>query len=111
MDWKQLLVYITGSVEEDLLLRIEYLAAENRILRDQIKGRVQLVIPSAEPSTELGCWNGYPNSASISGFLKPWSMNYKRAREKAMMSPFRGHTIGFRGSSRKRSPPNGLPSI
>jgi hypothetical protein len=34
MDWKQLLVYITGSVEEDLLLRIEYLRAENRILRD-----------------------------------------------------------------------------
>jgi putative transposase len=42
MDWKQLLVYITGSVEEKLLLRIEYLVAENRILRDQIKGRVQL---------------------------------------------------------------------
>lgn len=36
MDWKQLLVYISGSVEEDLLLRIEYLVAENRILRDQI---------------------------------------------------------------------------
>jgi hypothetical protein len=33
MDWKQLLVYISGSVEEDLLLRIEYLVAENRILR------------------------------------------------------------------------------
>lgn len=42
MDWKQLLVYITGSVEEELRLRIEYLVAENRILRDQIKERVQL---------------------------------------------------------------------
>jgi putative transposase len=42
MDWTQLLVYISGSVEEELLLRIEYLVAENRILRDQIKGRVKL---------------------------------------------------------------------
>jgi hypothetical protein len=42
MDWKTLLAYISGSVDEELLLRNEYLTAENRILRDQIKGRVQL---------------------------------------------------------------------
>ena len=42
MDWKQLLVYISGSVEEELLLRIAYLVAENRILHDQVMGRVQL---------------------------------------------------------------------
>lgn len=33
MDWKDLLAYITGSVNEELLLRHEYLATENRILR------------------------------------------------------------------------------
>ena len=38
MDWKTLLAYISGSVDEELLLRNEYLVAENRILRDQIKG-------------------------------------------------------------------------
>ena len=42
MDWKHLLAYISGSVEEELLLRIEYLVAENRILRDQITGRLRL---------------------------------------------------------------------
>lgn len=42
MDWKQLLVYISGTVEEELFLRLEYLVAENRILRHQVKGRVQL---------------------------------------------------------------------
>jgi putative transposase len=42
MDWKQLLAYISGSVEEELLLRIEYLVTENRILRHQIKGRLHL---------------------------------------------------------------------
>ena len=33
MDWKTMLAYVTGSVDENLL-RIEYLVAENRILRD-----------------------------------------------------------------------------
>ena len=42
MDWKILLACITGSVEEELLLRNEYLVTENRILRQQIEGRVLL---------------------------------------------------------------------
>src|SRR5215475_13095856 len=42
MDWKHLLAYITGSVDEELLLRNEYLVTENRILRQQITGRVSL---------------------------------------------------------------------
>ena len=42
MDWKTLLAYISGSVDEELLLRNEYLVAENRILRDQIKGRLHI---------------------------------------------------------------------
>lgn len=42
MDWPRLLAYITGTVDQELLLRNEYLAAENRILRAQIKGRLCL---------------------------------------------------------------------
>jgi hypothetical protein len=42
MDWKHLLAYITGTVDQELLLRNEYLVTENRILRHQIKGRVRL---------------------------------------------------------------------
>jgi hypothetical protein len=42
MDWKQLLAYITGSADQELLLRIEYLVTENRILRNQIQGCVRL---------------------------------------------------------------------
>jgi tRNA(fMet)-specific endonuclease VapC len=43
MDWKQLLAYITGSVAQELFLRgNEYLVTENRILRQQITGRVRL---------------------------------------------------------------------
>ena len=40
MEWARILAYITGSVNEELLLRNEYLATENRILKAQIKGRL-----------------------------------------------------------------------
>jgi putative transposase len=42
MDWKCLLACITGSVDQGLLTRNEYLAEENPILRNQIKGRLRL---------------------------------------------------------------------
>jgi hypothetical protein len=44
MIWARMLAYITGMVNQELLLRNEYLAAENRILimRGQIKGRLLL---------------------------------------------------------------------
>ena len=38
----RMLAYITGTVDQELLLRNEYLAAENRIPRAQIKGRLLL---------------------------------------------------------------------
>src|SRR5437763_16769666 len=42
MDWKHLLAYITGTVDQELLLRNEYLVTEHRILRSPIKGRLRL---------------------------------------------------------------------
>ena len=41
-NWLPLLAYVTGSINQDLLLRNEYLAAENHILKSQIKGRLRL---------------------------------------------------------------------
>jgi hypothetical protein len=49
MIWTRMLAYITGTVDQELLLRNEYLAAENRILRAQIKGR--LLLSDAEKGT------------------------------------------------------------
>jgi len=51
MIWAQLLAYVTGTVDQELLLRNEYLAAENRILKAQIKGRLLL---SQEEKATLG---------------------------------------------------------
>ncbi|MGI9295632.1 MAG: hypothetical protein ACR2PS_16755 [Pseudomonadales bacterium] len=41
-DWVRILAYITGTVDQDLLLRNEYLVAANRILKAQLKTRLLL---------------------------------------------------------------------
>jgi len=38
MEWARILAYIGGAVDQELLLRNEYLAAENQILRDSVFG-------------------------------------------------------------------------
>jgi len=40
--WARLLAYVTGLVNQELLLRNEYLAAENRILRAHLPARLRL---------------------------------------------------------------------
>jgi hypothetical protein len=42
MPWRKMLAYLHGSVDQELLLRSEFLAAENRILRSKIQGRLLL---------------------------------------------------------------------
>ena len=42
MHRKTLLAYITGTVDQALLLRNAYLVTEHRILRNPIKGRLRL---------------------------------------------------------------------
>jgi putative transposase len=42
MEWARILAYITGTVDQQLLLRNEYLVAENRILKAQLHGRLRL---------------------------------------------------------------------
>src|SRR6266480_3857358 len=42
MDWARILAYVTGTVDQELLARNEYLAVENRILKAQLKGRMKL---------------------------------------------------------------------
>ena len=54
MGWKKLLSYITGSVDQELLLRNEYLVTENRMLRQQIPGRVRLTDAERTTLAEIG---------------------------------------------------------
>ena len=52
MDWARMLAYVTGTVDQELLARNEYLAAENRIMKAQLKGRLKL------SDTERGALGG-----------------------------------------------------
>jgi hypothetical protein len=53
MNWKNLLASVSESVNDELRLRHDDLVAENRILRNQIDGRVQSPIASAKNSPRL----------------------------------------------------------
>jgi putative transposase len=54
MNWKRMLAYLSGSVDQELLLQNEYLVTENRILKNQIKGRLRLTDPERISLAEIG---------------------------------------------------------
>jgi hypothetical protein len=54
MEWARILAYISGTVDQELLLRNEYLAAENQILRSQLKGRPKLSDAERAKLGEIG---------------------------------------------------------
>jgi transposase InsO family protein len=54
MDWKHLLTYITGTVDQELLLRNAYLVTENRILRNQVAGRMRLTDGERKALADIG---------------------------------------------------------
>jgi homeodomain-containing protein/integrase-like protein len=54
MNWARILAYVTGTVDQDLLDRNEYLAAENRILKAQLKGRLRLSDAERATLGEIG---------------------------------------------------------
>ena len=54
MNWKKLLESSAESANDELRLRNEYLVAENRILHNQIDGRVQLIDSERQELAEIG---------------------------------------------------------
>ena len=71
MGWKQLLAYMTGSVDQELLLRNEYLVTENRILRSQITGRVRLTDGERKRLAEIGQQLGKQALGEVASLAKP----------------------------------------
>jgi putative transposase len=71
MDWKQLLAYITGTVDQELLLRNEYLVTENRLLRNQLKGRVRLNDGERQALAEIGYRLGKQALQDVATIVKP----------------------------------------
>jgi putative transposase len=71
MDWKILLAYITGTVDQELLLRNEYLVTENRILRHQTKGRIRLSDGERKALADNGQKLGKQALQEVANILKP----------------------------------------
>jgi putative transposase len=71
MDWKTLLAYITGTVDQELLLRNEYLVTENRILRNQIQGRLRLTTGERIALAEIGQKLGKQALEQVATIVKP----------------------------------------
>ena len=59
MNWKNLLESISESVNDHLRLRNDSLVAENRILRNQIDGRIRLTDSERQELAALGARVGH----------------------------------------------------
>ena len=67
----RLLAYVTGLVNQELLLQNEYLAAENRILRSHLPSRLRLSDPERETLAETGKRLGRRALAEVARVAKP----------------------------------------
>jgi putative transposase len=71
MIWARMLAYITGTVDQELLLRNEYLVAENRILKAQIKGRLSFSEEEKATLAEIAHRLGRKALEEVAGAAQP----------------------------------------
>ena len=69
--WIRLLAYVTGLVNQELLLQNEYLAAENRILRTHLPTPLRLSDPERSTLAEIGKRLGRKALAQVACVAKP----------------------------------------
>src|SRR3954449_5036774 len=70
-NWARLLAYVTGLVNQKLLLQNEYLAAENRILRAYLPARMRLSDPERSTLAEIGKRLGRAALQQVACVAKP----------------------------------------
>src|ERR1035437_2953104 len=71
MEWARILAYITGTVDQELLLRNEYLVAENRILKAQLKERLRLSDAERAKLGEIGHRLGGKSLGEVASTAQP----------------------------------------
>ena len=71
MDWVRILAYITGTVDQELLLRNEYLVAENRILKAQLKTPLRLTDAERMTLAEIAYRLGRKALEDVANVVKP----------------------------------------
>ena len=95
MDWRHLLAYMSGTVDQELLLRHEYLVTENRILRNQLKGRIRLSDGERKALAAIGHRLGKQALQEVAQVVKPDTILGWHRRLVAQT---------FDGSTRRQSP-------
>src|SRR5260370_10349446 len=71
MDLARILAYVTGTVDQELLAQNEYLAAENRIIKTQLKGRLRLWDAERGVLGEIGHRLGRQVLADVATIARP----------------------------------------
>ena len=100
MDWARILAFVTGQVDQELLARNDYLAAENRILKAQLKGPLKLTDAERATLGEIGHRLGRKVLAEVANVARP----------DTILAWYRKQVAGkFDGSKVRRSP--GRPRI
>src|SRR6187455_3828477 len=69
--WARLLTYVSGLVNEELLLQLEYLATENRILRAHLPNRLLLTNEQRSTLAEIGKRLGRKGLEKVATAAKP----------------------------------------
>ena len=69
--WLKLLAYVTGAVNQELLLQNEYLAAEHRILRAKLPSRLRWSDPERAILAEIGRRVGRKALREVASIAKP----------------------------------------
>ena len=69
--WLRLLAYVSCSVNQELLLRDEYLVTENRILREKLPSRLRLSNPERSTLAEIGKRLGRKALREVACVAKP----------------------------------------
>ena len=99
MDWARMLAYVTGTVDQELLARNEYLTAENRILKAQLNGRLKLSDAERSTLVKLGIGSAARLSPRSQLWLSPtpswpgiasWSPTSSMARKLVAAQAGRG---------------------
>jgi putative transposase len=71
MDWARILAFVTGMVDQELLARNEYLVAENRILKAQLKGPLKLSDAERASLGEIGHRLGRKVLGEVANVARP----------------------------------------
>src|SRR5450759_2691848 len=110
--WARLLAYVTGLVNQRLLLQCEYLVAENRILRSHLSGRLRLSDPERSTLAEIGKRLGRQHLAQVACIARPdtilaWYPSSDCPQVRRIQASFLSGTPARRFYSRSTHHPHG----